>query len=71
MVIAKTTGADGKPILILGLSEGNIQCLKEGKPIAVEGAHLGFSGKIYLMYGETEQHIAAEINAHVNSEGPN
>lgn len=57
----KATMRNGR-LVLLGLSELNIQKLKEGKPILVNGGDVGIPGKeIVIMYGQTEQDIAKEL----------
>ena len=58
MIVAKTE--DG--VLIIGLSEKNVQLLREGKPIL----KLDVPGmpKFVITYGETEQDILDELIAH-------
>ena len=50
---------EGKKLLGLGVSEGNVQLLKKGKPILVKSEALkqltGWDGEIMLFYGETEE----------------
>lgn len=54
-------------VVIFGLSRLNLERLQEGKPIMFDGAEVGLDGnKIVIMYGETEQAIADELNAVVH-----
>ena len=46
----------------LGLSKMNIRKLKEGKPILVEGAELGIELDIFVMYGNTEKEMVADLH---------
>jgi hypothetical protein len=62
MVKASILNPDGNTY-VLGLSEGNIVRLKQGKPIAVDLADLGGRGRVLIMYGQTEQHIEAGLRA--------
>jgi len=62
MLKAAAKGADGKALLVLGLSRKNTELLLEGRPISVE--LMGLIGKeatILLVGGETEEAIAAEL----------
>lgn len=45
---------NGRKLLGLGISQGNVDKLKEGKPILVEGEKLGLPFDVFLFYGETE-----------------
>lgn len=66
MIIARGKSDDGQQqLLLLGLSQGNIDRLREGKPIHVtrkshgEGIPPGWA--IAIVYGETEQAIVDEM----------
>jgi predicted kinase len=60
-------GIDSKthPLVLMGLSEGNIERLKDGHPIRAEFTSFGVSlpGAIAVIYGKTEQDIAAQLKA--------
>lgn len=47
-----------KRVLVLGLSDGNLQRLREDKPI---GAELGLPHDIVICWGETESKIADKL----------
>jgi hypothetical protein len=44
-----------------GLSEGNIELLKEGRPIKVDLAAMGGTGTVLIFYGRTEQNMARDL----------
>jgi hypothetical protein len=45
-----------------GLSAGNVEYLKQGKPIVIDMREMGVSNMtIVLLYGETEETIAEEL----------
>lgn len=48
-------------MFILGIDAENVKRLKEGKPIMVSLAELGGSDDVCIMYGETMQAIADEL----------
>lgn len=49
--------------VIFGLSRLNLEKLQEGKPIAFDGSEVGMDGlRVLIMFGETEQAIAAELS---------
>lgn len=48
-------------IFFLGLDAENVRRLKEGKPILVKLAQLGGTDEVCIMYGETVQDIANEL----------
>jgi hypothetical protein len=51
----------GETLVILGLSDINVEKLKEGLPILVEMEELGFKGKLAIIYGETEDALAKQF----------
>ena len=53
---------DGKPVVILGLSELNITHLKEGKPILIDLLPFGMDGQAVITYGKTEEVITQELS---------
>ena len=61
MIKAKGIDKDGFPIYIFGLSELNVQRLKEGKPVGIDLRELGDRGKVLILYGETEESIRDEL----------
>lgn len=62
MIKASVTNPDN-PIIIIGLSEGNIQRLKAGQPIATSINSFGIEqpGKIVIFYGQNEQAIFDDL----------
>ena len=62
MIRAVATRADGTKLLLLGVDERNVERLKAGKPIMVEGGPLGLPNvAVAIMYGETMQAIIDEL----------
>lgn len=61
MIKAVATDKDGVKLFVFGLSDGNIERLREGKPILVELAPLGGEGRVAIFWGETEEAMAADI----------
>ena len=63
MIKATTTGKDGRPLLILGLSERNIELLQRGQPILIDGRELGLDldCQIALMAGKDEADILRQL----------
>ena len=52
-----------------GLSEGNVQKLKEGKPIAFNGNEVGIPGvEIMIFYGETEEQMQRDMEPFIGKE---
>jgi len=52
----------GRPVVILGLSEKNLEFLKEGKPISFDLTPFGITGQALIMYGKTEEDITQELS---------
>jgi hypothetical protein len=67
MIQALATMGDGRLLVLLGLSQGNIDRLKAGKPIWVDPQVLlqvkptEVIGGIALVYGATEAAIAKDL----------
>lgn len=51
-----------------GLSERNIQLLKQGKPILIDLSELGGDGNVTIFYGKTEQDMGREIAEFIGPE---
>lgn len=50
------------PLMIFGLSEDNINHLKEGKPIAIDLKELGLAGgRVLIIYGKTEYDMRNDL----------
>lgn len=57
-----TTQNNGNKLITLGLEEGNISRLKEGKPIYFNLIELGFEGmELMIMYGEDQENIRTQL----------
>ena len=52
MIRATITSAAGRPVILLGLEEGNVTRLREGKPIHIHADELGFAGEILIILGK-------------------
>lgn len=50
---------DGKPLYGFGLSERNLELLKQDMPIAVDLDQMGGHGTVVIMYGKTETELYA------------
>lgn len=61
MIKAILKMVDGQHIIFLGLEQGNIDLLKQGKPILIELKEMGMSGEILISFGETKQEIMADL----------
>lgn len=67
MIQALATMADGRVLILLGLSQGNIDRLRQGQPLHVDPTVLlglkptDVIGGIAILYGETEGAIARAL----------
>jgi len=61
MLKAMMEGADGTKLYVFGLSHGNLDRLREGRPILIEGSEIGLEGRVLIFAGETEQSMAREL----------
>jgi hypothetical protein len=53
---------NGREVILLGLSEGNLMGLREKKPIVVHGEEIGWGARdIIICWGETEDSLAKEL----------
>jgi hypothetical protein len=58
----KAAGIRGdRPFIMLGLSDGNIENLKQGMPIRVDLAEMGGTGDILIIYGKTESEMVQAL----------
>jgi len=71
MIKAAAVDERGRPIVIVGLSVGNMVKLQKGQPIEMDLADFGSEGTLVIMGGETEATIMAELSALLGKpEGP-
>lgn len=67
MVKFQGTGVDGVPIVGFGLSEANVQKLKEGMPVLIDVEHtkelLGVPARIVIFYGVTEEAMQEDLKS--------
>lgn len=61
MIKARGTGPDGRTVLILGLSHGNLDRLRAGEPIQFDGAPYGYEGNIVIFSGKDELTMGSMI----------
>ena len=70
MIKARATLADGRPLYALGLSDGNLQRLREGKPIFFDMADMGSTGKMLIFWGATEAEMYEWFKDHLPETTP-
>ena len=61
MVKARLTTETGETVFLLGLSEGNLQHLREGRPMRIPLSQIGGTDTVLLHYGYTEQAIVEAL----------
>lgn len=61
MLRAAGRSSSGKPLIILGLEEGNVTRLRAGQPIHFYAGELGFDGEIVIMLGKDAESIARQL----------
>jgi hypothetical protein len=72
MIKAGGVTKDGRPLLLLGLSEENVRRLQLGQPIDLDTAelrteaHQDYPSMLVVIFaGKTEESMAAEIKEHI------
>lgn len=68
MIKATATSENGEKLVLIGLSDTNLEKLKEGSPILVEMWELGFTGKLVIMGGGTEDELAKMFRQNMSIE---
>lgn len=61
MLTCRGTTTDDLPVIIIGLSAGNIARLQKEQPIYFDLANIGLAGRLFIFAGETEDSMAAEL----------
>lgn len=65
----KMTGTiNGRETLRLGLSDGNLKRLREGKPIHIFGAEMGLPLDVIIFWGETEEKLVEMVKPLIDPE---
>jgi len=57
-----------KRAFLIGLSHGNLDRLREDKPIVIDGSQIGLGFDVLIFAGETEESMAQQLMA--NSSWP-
>jgi len=65
MIKAIMKNKDSDNILLLGISEENVNRLKEGKPIHIKGDELGIDNDVLIVYGETEEDLYKDLRPYI------
>lgn len=61
MIRAVATKVDGSKLLVLGITKENVERLKQGRPIHVEGAPMGVDTSVVIYYGETARDLIKQL----------
>lgn len=62
MIKMMATGKDGRKIVLLGITDGNIQRLREGKPIHIHGEEMGLGPmEIWIITGKDEATLTEQL----------
>lgn len=73
MVKAKATMRDGRVLIVMGISEGNVERLKNGQPIYFDPAALRIApgttiGAITLFYGADDAELGRTLKTMIGPE---
>lgn len=63
-----TNPKTGRKLFSMGISNGNIRKLKEGKPIVVFGPEVGLDHDIMIFWGETEEKMVEMLKPFIGPE---
>lgn len=63
MIRWKSMQGNGRPLIGLGIEEGNVNRLKAGQPIMVDGRSLGIDVDIAIHYGATINDLIEQLRA--------
>jgi hypothetical protein len=58
----------GRDMLVIGLSEGNLQRMREGKPVHIHGEEWGQKFDLMIFWGETEQAMVKMVEPFIGPE---
>lgn len=59
---------NGRKMLSMGLSNGNIRKLKEGKPIVIFGPEVGIEVDLMIFWGETDEKLVEMVKPFIGPE---
>jgi len=62
MIKLGVTNNEGKPVVILGLSETNLELLRQGKQIVIDLQPFRMDGQAVITYGRTEADITKDLS---------
>lgn len=63
MIKAGGKTAEGRPLLVIGLSRGNVERLLDNQPIRFAADPLGVECEVLILGGETEADIVEDLRA--------
>lgn len=64
MIKATAKAADGTTLLILGLEKKNLEMLRQGRPMLIDGTKLGIPAHVYILYGDKPMDIVRELKSY-------
>ena len=64
MIKFLATRPDGRQLVGLGLSAGNVEKLQAGHPILIKQEAMGLPFDIVILYGETEESMVDGLKSH-------
>lgn len=68
MIKFKVTGERGEVHLGFGISERNVELLKQGKPIHIDLNEMGINGSIMILYGKTEAEVLSMLKPFIGKD---
>jgi formylmethanofuran dehydrogenase subunit A len=68
LIQAAATHPNGRRVIFLGLEEGNVTRLREGKPIHLHADHLGFPGEIVIILGKDAAALQEQFKPFIGPE---
>lgn len=68
MIKFKVTGERGEIHLGFGITERNVELLKQGKPISIDLNEMGINASVMIMYGETEADLLKTLKPFIGKD---
>lgn len=68
MIKASVRMSSGRQLIVIGLSDLNLQKLQEGKPIHMDLESMGLLGEMYIFNGRTEAEMARTLAEFVGAD---
>lgn len=69
MIVAMASRKGGKPLVIIGLTEGNLERLRQGKPASTDSeVHASLPVDVMICYGATMGDLQAQFAPYIGPE---